>query len=54
MKFGRGYADWDAEAHTEAELQHVLKTFCLVNKHTPFHVADLVRLSLVFRCGYCS
>ena len=39
MKFGRGYADWDAEAHTEAELDHVLKTFCLVNKHTPFHVA---------------
>ena len=39
MKFGRGYAEWDSEAHTEGELQHVLKTFGLVNKHTPFHVA---------------
>ena len=37
MKFGRDYAEWDAL--TEAELDHVLKTFCLVNKHTPFHVA---------------
>ena len=29
MKFGKGYADWDAEPHTEGELDHVLKTFCL-------------------------
>ena len=39
MKFGRGYADRDAEAHSEAGIDHVPKTFCLVNKHTPFHVA---------------
>ena len=39
MKFGRCYADWDAEPHTPEELEHVLKTFCLVNKQTPFHVA---------------
>ena len=39
MKFGRQYAEWDAEPHTEGEIEHVLKTFCLVNKHTSFHVA---------------
>ena len=39
MKFGRKYADWDAEPHTPEEIEHVLKTFCLVNKNTPFHVA---------------
>jgi hypothetical protein len=39
MKFGRQYADWDAEAHTEGELDHILKSFCLVNKNTAFHVA---------------
>ena len=39
MKFGRNYAEWDAEAHTEGELDHVLKSFCLVNKHTAFHTA---------------
>ena len=39
MKFGKSYADWDAEPHSEGELEHVLKTFCLVNKHTYFHVA---------------
>jgi hypothetical protein len=39
MKFGKGYADWDAEPHNEGELYHVFKTFCLVNKHTSFHVA---------------
>ena len=39
MKFGRGYAEWDAEAYTEGELDHVLKSFCLVNKHASFHTA---------------
>ena len=39
MKYGREYAEWDAEAHTEGELDHVFKSFCLVNKHTPFHTA---------------
>ena len=39
MKFGRGYADWDAEAHSEDELDHILKAFCLLNKHTTFHTA---------------
>ena len=39
MKFGRQYADWDAEPHTEGEFVHVLNTFYLVNKHTFFHVA---------------
>ena len=36
MKFGRAYAEWDAEPHSQEEIEHVLKTFCLVNKHTPF------------------
>ena len=39
MKYGRNYAEWDAEAHTEGELDHVLKSFCLVNKHASFHTA---------------
>ena len=39
MKFGRAYAEWDAEPHSQEEIEHVLKTFCLVSKHTPFHVA---------------
>ena len=39
MKYGREYAEWDAEAHTDGELDHVLKSFCLANKHTPFHTA---------------
>ena len=39
MKFGRGYAEWDAEAHTEGELDHVLKSFNLANVHTAFHTA---------------
>ena len=51
MKFGRQYADWDAEAHTEGELDHILKSFCLVNKNTAFHVAviwcDYRQLALV-------
>ena len=39
MKFGRKYAEWDAEPQTPEEIEHVLKTFCHVKKHTPFHVA---------------
>ena len=49
MKFGRKYAGWDAEAHTEGELEHVFKTFCLVNKTIRLHTA--VIWCEVFQCA---